>query len=241
MINSWSLTDTTSHLFGSRVVPFGAYVVFPTNDSLLVIDPADGTRKGEMRIPSGTRMTPALWKGKVLVVDQQGALLIFDPGQSKPVAAIETGAIQPVALSVLVHGDTAVFSDRKGTVIAVDLVARKVLWRRGLDGQAVSVFDDLACNGKAVFVYASSDIHALSLADGSPWFSTISGATSPPLCTGDALYHGAGGGLVVRDAATGHPRGGVKIPGEVITTRPASVDGRIVAGTRSGKLLVMNP
>ncbi len=186
-------------------------------------------------------MTPGIWNGKIVTVNQQGTLMIIHAASGSVEAEVSTAGMQPVALAPSIQGDRAVFSGRKGTVVCVDLATQTVLWERDLSGGSISVFSDPECSSQGVYIFAGNTLHGLSVSDGSDLFSPIRGVTGPPLYKNGKLYYGSqSGGLTVADAASGAPRGGVESR-KIITTRPTENGISIIAGTEDGTILVMSP
>jgi len=241
VISRSPLSGDAVHLFGRRVVGYGKSVLMPTNSEIRVLDPSSGEVRRRISVPGESRMTPALWNGSIITVNQQGTLLAIDPKEGEVQKEIPTGGMQPVALTPSIRGDTAVFSGRKGTVVCADLAEGEVQWESSLSGGSGSVFSNPECSDTGVYLFAGSSIHGLSMQDGSGLFDPITGATSPPLYRGGTLYYGTkDGGLVAADARTGEVKD--KIESEkIITTRPAESGERIVAGTKDGSVLVMHP
>jgi len=241
VISRTELSGDSAHLFGRRVVPYEDSILMPTNGSIRIIDQSSGELQKEIPVPGGSRMTPAIWNGKIITVNQQGSLLIIDPESSSVEGEISTAGMQPVALAPVVRENRAVFSGRKGTVVCVDLAERSVNWERDLSGESVSVFSDPECSPDGVYLFAGSRIFGLSMKDGSDLFAPISGVTSPPLYRNGTIIFGTSeGGLSAADAATGERHIAVNAD-EVITTRPVPSGRSVAAGTEDGTVLIMSP
>jgi outer membrane protein assembly factor BamB len=240
VIQQTALDGSSAHLFGRRAVETAGTVYFPANNDIRVLDTGSGSFGREIPIPKGSRMTPAVWKGKLVIANLEGSLLIIDPAAKNPVlASVSTAAVQPIAIAPTIIGDLAVFSGRKGTMVCVDLSSEKTVWEKKLPGNA-SVFTDIACDGKGLYAYAKGRIFAVSLQDGSDLFPSIENATSAPLCSGDRFYYGSGNYLVYRKAGDGSVIKQIEVSGQ-ITARPAAAGAKITAGTSTGHILVMNP
>ncbi|RKX73258.1 MAG: hypothetical protein DRP87_19210, partial [Spirochaetes bacterium] len=235
-----SLEGESAHLFGRRVVGYNGQLLLPANDSIIIIDPATGEETRRIPIPGGSRMTPTVWQNRILIVDQQGTFLIINPDRGTVEAKISTQAVQPVALTITVYENTAYFSGRKGTVVAIDLGNRRVKWERKLREEGTSVFTDVECGSEGAFVFARDTIFGLSLRDGSDLFNPLTDATSAPLYSGSKVYYGGEGKLIVRDASRGSLLETVEV-GDTISTKPARINKKIVAGTTSGNILLLNP
>ena len=65
-------------------------------------------------------MSPGIYRDMILIADQEGTFLMIGAG-GRLETSIPTGALQPLAQAVSVHGDRAVFSGRRGDVVCLDL------------------------------------------------------------------------------------------------------------------------
>ncbi len=245
VITRMSLDAPFSHIFGRRVVPFGSFAVFPADDVLRLINLYSGETLREIPVPDGTRMTPAVYNGKLLIVSQQGVFLIIDPQSGGVEVQIPTGAAQPVALAPTVHGSQAFFADRKGLIVAVDLAGRRVSWEVPLprDQEAGSgVFQDLAAGPHGVFAWARGTLFGFSRETGAPLFAPIGGVSSPPLYRAEEglLVFGSRDGMLVLADPSGQVRRRLDLKA-VVTAQPAWSDGLLLLGTQDGELIQVNP
>ena len=243
ILTRMNLDKDYSHLFGRRVVHFGQFALFPTNNSIRFINLYSGETMREIAVPGGTRMTPAVYNGKLLIVNQEGLFMVIDPTTEKVVQRIATKAVQPVALKIDTLDNRAYFAGRKGQVVCVDLEAGEVAWQRKLEaGKDIGIFHDLEAALGGVFAFADKSIYGFSLADGSPLFAPIRGVSSPPLyyALPSLLYYGSTSGELIAADTSGRIRKRLKVKGN-ITTRPYWDNGNLIVGTDSGELMVINP
>lgn len=244
ILNREPLSGSTAHLFGRRVVEYGSRALFPTNDTINIIDKNSGRLLQQVNISKGSRMTPGTWAGSIVIADQQGALLLLDPdNSSSPVeATISTNAVQPVALGVAIFKDKAFFSGRKGTVVCADLNMKRTLWEKKISENA-SVFTDIQVGAAGAYVYSKGTIYGLSMLNGGELFSPVTGVTSPPLYHDNKLYYGTPNQLVIRNAASGSVERVVDLGSKLrISARPVMTDsGKLLIGTESGAVFVINP
>lgn len=243
ILTRMNLDKDYSHLFGRRVVHFGQFALFPTNNSIRFINLYSGETMREITVPGGTRMTPAVYNGKLLIVNQEGLFMIIDPATEKVVQRIATKAVQPVALKIDTLDNRAYFAGRKGQVVCIDLDAGGVAWERKLEaGKDIGIYHDLEAVPDGVFAFADKSIYGFSLADGSPLFAPIRGASSPPLyyALPSLLYYGSTGGELIVADTSGRIRKRLEVKGN-ITTRPYWDNGNLIVGTDSGELMIINP
>lgn len=243
ILNREALSGSTAHLFGRRVVEYGSRVLFPTNDTINIIDKNSGRLLEQVNVPKGSRMTPGTWDGSIVIADQQGALLLLDPDSNSPVeATISTSAVQPVALGITVIKDRAFFSGRKGTVVCADLNMKRTLWEKKISENA-SVFTDVQAGPAGAYVYSKGTIYGLSMINGSELFSPVTGATCPPLYHDNKIYYGTPNQLVIRNAASGSVERVIDLGSKVrISARPVMTNsGKLLLGTEDGTVFVINP
>ncbi|MBA7524302.1 Outer membrane protein assembly factor BamB [subsurface metagenome] len=243
ILTRMNLDKDYSHLFGRRVVHFGQFALFPTNNSIRFINLYSGETMREIAVPDGSRMTPAVYNGKLLIVNQQGVFMVIDPATEKVVQRIATKAVQPVALKINTLDNRAYFAGRKGQVVCIDLDAGEVAWERKLEaGKDIGIYHDLEAVPDGVFAFADKSIYGFSLADGSLLFAPIRDASSPPLyyALPSLLYYGSTGGELIAADTGGRIRKRLKVKGN-ITTRPFWDNGNLIVGTDSGELMIINP
>ncbi len=236
------LDSNASHLFGRRTVSDGTNGYFPANDAIRVIDLSSGLVLRSISLPNGSGMTPTLYQDKILIVDNKGVFLIIDRDSGRIESQIRTRAIQPIALAATVQGDRAFFAGRKGSVVSVDLSAKKVAWERGLPGdRRQGIFQDIICSPEGAFVFAKDTLYGFSMQTGEELFTPVAGISAPPLYMTGKLYVGsADGSFLILDAKSGRTVNKLEV-GARITTRPAELSGKIIVGTAKGEILVLNP
>ncbi len=244
VIDREALDKNSAHIFGRRLVPFGSQSLFPSNDEIRVLNSSSGDLIRTISLPgNGSRMTPAVWKNKILSVDQNGTLSIINPDNGVVEKEITTSGSQPIALSITIKNNLAVFSGRKGNVVCIDLDAGKVLWETQLvsGGTKVQVYSDIVSSNTGVYIYTKGTIHALNLNTGKNLFENISGVSSPPGVINNQLVFGDNNNnLVFINAKNGRLDKILNLD-DTVSARPAKLGSLIAAGTLGGKLVVINP
>jgi outer membrane protein assembly factor BamB len=237
-----SLDVASAHLFGQRIAVLDSTGLLPLDKGIRLLDLATGATLGTIVIDGGSKMTPSVWQGRVVTVNQAGMLYVIDPAGGKVVAEIPTKSIQPVAVAVQVVGNRGFFADRKGLAVCVDLEAAKVVWQTPLSVKSsVGVFQDLACGPEGVFAWVKGTLYGLSPHTGEPLWAPITGVSAPPLLREGRLYYGTDqGSLRIADAATGKPLGTLDVKAK-ISTRPAWSEGMLFVGTSTGEIVQINP
>jgi len=244
LIKKTTLQSEENHLFGRRVIPFQGNALFPANNALKVLDLRKGTFGREIPVAGGSRMTPAVYKDSLLIVDRMGTLLKLNPSDGRVLTSISSSAIQPIAISVSLWEDYAYFIGRRGVLVCVDLAAGKVAWEQNLsEEKTVIVTQDLTCGEQGVYAFSGNTLYAFSESDGTPLFSPVSGVSGPPAYANGRLYFGTvDGNFLVADAQTGRTLRTIRIgPKEdAVSTRPNINGMRVLLGTKSGKIAVIN-
>ena len=148
---------------------------------------------------------------------------------------IDVGAY--VGASPAIVGDRAYFGTYENEVLAIDLRARRILWRYTdptsqfpyLSSAAVSL-DRVVLGGRDKLV------HSIVAATGkAAWtFATRARVDSSPVVAGGRVYVGSSDGkLYVLDERTGQKTWEFDA-GDAITASPAIANNRLVIGSRSG-------
>jgi len=236
-----SLDSRSAHLFGRHLVAYGGRRLLPANNEIIILDGNGNVQRSIGLEGSGSRMTPAVWKNRILTVDQNGTFLIIDGASGKVESSIPTSGIQPIALSITIQDDLALFSGRKGDVVCINLAEGAIEWETRLSSSSVQVYSDIVCSATGAFVYAEGSVYALDLRDGSPLFDPLRHITAPPAVIGNTLVCGSGDNrLLLIDPSVGGILKALDIRGTV-SARPVELNGMIAVGTSEGKLIVLNP
>ena len=201
------------------------------------------TGGGDIRsipVPQGSRMTPAVYDGKIVIVNLSGSLLICNAETGGVDSTISTNSEQSIAMAVKIDGDNAYFAGKNGTVVCVNLYDEKVVWQKRLsESRDIAVFNDLEIGKNAVYAYSQGVIYAVSKSDGSPLF-TISRASAPPAYNDGMIFFGTvDGKLNMADAATGKIVSSILSDG-TISSRPEISGRRIIIGTEIGSISIIN-
>lgn len=239
-----ALDKTNTGLYG-RHPAIAKRMLFLAGDSgIVVYEAKTGVKAGTIMFMNGSDMSPLHANGKIHIVSKSGAWHKINADTLTILRTLETGASQPVASAPAVSGTTVVFTDRKGTVTALDLESGALLWQEKLDKtKAVDAFADPVIAAGCVYVYAKGTLYGLDLATGKPMFAPLAGATSAPCFAGGLVWYGEGKSLVALSPADGSVAKKIAIAGTVsgtpIPASPVPSDGSaIIVPLASGKLFV---
>jgi outer membrane protein assembly factor BamB len=227
----------SSHLFGRRVAIYKDSLIYPSNDSLIFLDERNLREKNTIPVQGSSNSSPALWKGKIVLMNQNGELLIIDPETGKIAHMIETGALQPVSLAPTFWEDACAFAGRKGTVVAVDLKKQRVMWERKIDS---GVFQDITIGKEGLYPFTGDIFYALSLKNGQRLFNPVQSTCSPLYYDGKLYFGDSRKRFVVADASTGKILTRYQLDG-LITAMPAAISKTFVVTTDRGTLYGLNP
>ncbi|MCL2705324.1 MAG: PQQ-binding-like beta-propeller repeat protein [Spirochaetaceae bacterium] len=241
-INNLVALDTNStHMFGRRVVPYNNNFIYPRNNSLLISSLMKGAKEEIVNLPVETGMTPAIWKNTIVIADIEGNVRMINPTSKTIDASIKTSAVQPIALNIAISGDAGYFADRNGTVVAIDFINKKVLWESKINDSKPNVFTDLVYDNGNLFAYTGSKIFSFNMQTGKEAFAPTESTCAPALIDGKLYYGNIGGSLIEAEVATGKTLRTIRVNDGTITTVPTLAEGKIVVGTSTGKIVVLNP
>ena len=141
------------------------------------------------------------------------------------------------AASPLIDGGRAYFGTFNNEVLAIDIKARKLVWRYENPDRQFPYYSSAAlANGRVIVGSRDKLVHAIDAATGkSAWtFTTRARVDSSPAVAGGRVYVGSSDGrLYVLDAARGD-----KVwefdTGAPLTASPAIAGGRVVIGSGDG-------
>ncbi len=239
--NQVSLDTNSTHMFGREVVSFNNSFIYPKNNSLLISTLAKNASEEIINLPVESGMTPAIWQNKIVIADIEGTVNIINPAAKTIEASIKTSAVQPIALSITISGNTGYFADRNGTVVAVDLNSKKVLWESKINDPKPNVFTNLSYGSGNIFAYTGSKIFTFNMQTGKEAFASIESTCAPAYNSGKIYYGNSSGSLIEANAETGKTIRITRINNGNITTLPLFAANKIIAGTSTGKILILNP
>ncbi len=240
----WSmpLDASSSALFGRRPAISGATLFLGTGSGVSAFAASDGTAAGTVAIPDGTETTPSCRGSFLYAVSRSGVFVEIDIPSLSVKRKVPTGAAQPVATSVALAGDLAVFGDRKGTVTAVDLKDFAVKWQKKLSAErSHEVYADIAVSRDIAFVVARDTLYALSLASGTSVIDPVSGVLSPVVASSGAVWCAHSSGKVYGFSRTDATRVGERpVPGALFSGVAFNGD-RLVAPLSDGRAAFIAP
>lgn len=227
----------SSHLFGRRVVKYNDFIIYPSNGALIFLNRKTLTEVKEIPIPEKSYATPSVYGDELLVLNQRGSILIIDPISGKVEEEIQTDALQPVSLGPSISEGKAYFAGRKGTVVAVDLNLKKVIWERKLQK---GIFQDITIGKENVYPFDGEKFYKLSLDDGTPVAKPIVSSCSPLYYDGKLFYGRENGDFVVMDETSGKVLKLLKLDAPIKAT-PEISGNKIVICTENGRVYKINP
>ncbi|MBN1799794.1 MAG: PQQ-binding-like beta-propeller repeat protein [Spirochaetales bacterium] len=240
--NRRALTTAENQMFGRSIVAAGNSGLFATDSAIQFVDLRNGNIQKELNIPGGSLMTPALYKGKIYIVNLMGELISMD-AQSGVVdpQPLKTKAIGPIALPVTVFQGRAYFCGRKGMLVCVDLNNKRILWQKKLDPNSnIYPHQEITALEQAVYIYAGDKIFAFASNNGRLLFRPPAQVTAPPLYLNGRLYYSRNdGSLVIADAMTGNVQRLIKIDNR-INCRPLIRGKLLILATDQGEILLVS-
>jgi outer membrane protein assembly factor BamB len=241
LLKKRTLKADENQMFGRRIVALGDNGLFPTDNTIQVIDLQTGDSLKQFTLPGSSLMTPQVFQGKIYLVSLSGEVIVIDiksgAAESRP---LQTEAMGPVALPMSIFQGKGYFCGRKGLLVAVDLNNRRILWQRKLEANAnIYPHQEIIAEKQGIYLFAAGKIYGFSCLNGTPLFRPLSGATTPPLYLQNKIYYGRDDGtLVIADASTGNIQRLIKIDAR-ISSRPFVLGKKLILATEKGEILLV--
>lgn len=241
-VYSKDLTGPEMHLFGRQAAVGQEYGFYPANEYIDVFNPANGESLRQIIVSEGLRMTPALYRDQVVVVNTAGELISINRDSGEEIFSASTGAGQLIGTGIKIDGNKAFFIDKNATVSCFDLSSRSVIWQTDLSEYGIfSVLDGLELGDKGVYAYSQGTIVGLDRERGKPLFPVIQNAATPPGYYNGNIYFGTKEMLLQEtDAVSGKAKRRINL-NHMLTTRPVSEYEKLFIGTEDGMAVIINP
>jgi outer membrane protein assembly factor BamB len=237
---SMDLDTTNSGIYGRRPVILGEKLFLGTDTGLTVYALKTGKQLGRVAIPDGCDMSPAIGGGKLYIASRSGVFYTIDPISLTVEKQVSSNAGQTVASAAAVGHRFAVFTDRKGFMVSVDIEKNTVAWQKKIDEtRAVDVFVDPVLSPAGLYITAKGSLYGFDPATGAALFVPVTNITTSPLASGRSLWCGAKGNMLVEiSASTGAVLRKIPMPAEV-SGAPVRIGNDIAVPLMDGKLLVI--
>ncbi|MPY86885.1 MAG: PQQ-binding-like beta-propeller repeat protein [Luteitalea sp.] len=197
----------------------------------------DGQLAWKVRTEGPVHATAAIRDGVAHIAGCDTMLRGIRVADGKQLFTVSSGAY--TGASAALEGSRAFYGTFENEVLAVDLDARKILWRYRHPERNFPFYSSAAIEGTTVFVGGRDKIlHALDAATGKAlWtFMTRARIDSSPVVSSGRVYVGSSDGrLYVVDAASGEKTWEFEA-GAPISASPAIAAGRLVIGAQDGRL-----
>jgi outer membrane protein assembly factor BamB len=204
---------------------------------LYALDSRSGSVRWKLQTSGPVHATPAINNGIIYLGGCDERFRAIRLADGKVVFELPLGAY--TGASTVVNATHAFVGTFNHDVVAIDLRARKIIWRyRDPDREFPYYSSAALVNGRVIVGGRDKSVHAIDAASGkNVWkFTTRARVDSSPAVSGGRIYVGSSDGrLYVLDAATGQKRWEFEA-GEAITTSPAIAAGRLVVGAQDGRL-----
>jgi len=194
----------------------------------------------KLRTEGPVHATPAVQNGIVYISGCDERFRAVNVADGKVLFEIPLGSY--TGASTAVSGERAYVGTFDAELFALDLRAKKILWRYRDPDREFPYCSSAALDttGAARVIVGGRDkaIHAVNAATGkSAWkFLTRARVDSSPAVAGGRVFVGSNDGkLYVLDAATGQKRWEFDT-GDAITASPAIGAGRVVVGSSDGRI-----
>ena len=234
-----SLIAEDAHYFGRRLIPYKDKGIYPANNSLKIMNRQTGEFEKELPCPGGSRMTPILYKNRILIINQQGILLKINPESGIIEKEIPTHAGKSIALPVTIKNNFIYFADSSGHLVCIDMEVEQVLWEKEISGEKTTVYHRLEYGEKSINVFARGILYSMVLETGVEHFSPIEDVSCPPLYKDGMLIFGTTDGfLMFINEEDGKEIARINVE-QKITTRPVLANNDLLIGTETGNVFVI--
>ena len=228
---------TNAEIKSSPIVVNDLVLIGSYDTYLYAVETQTGKLRWKLQTQGMVHATPAVQGGLVFIAGCDEIFRAIRISDGKQVYQIASGAY--TGASPAIDGDRVYFGTFNNDVLALDLKARKILWRYNDPDRAFPYYSSAALANERVIVGGrDKTVHALEATTGKPiWtFATRARVDSSPTVAGSQVYVGSSDGrLYVLDLATGEKRWEFDT-GAAITASPAIAAGRVVIGTQDGVL-----
>lgn len=238
---AWTF-KTRTEVKASPVVAEGKVLLGSYDQNFYAVDAKTGAKAWAFETEGQVHATAAVADGVAFVTGCDALLRAIRVADGKELYNVSSGAY--TAASPALVGDHAYYGTFENEVLAVDLTARRVLWRYKPTERQFPFYSSAAVDqGLVVLGGRDKVVHALDATTGRVrWtFATKGRVDSSPVIAGGRAYVGSADGRVYAfDLADGRPAGEFEAGGP-ITASPALAGGRLVIGTQDGQLFCLGP
>jgi outer membrane protein assembly factor BamB len=199
-----------------------------------------GTLAWKVKTEGYVHATPSVAAGVAYITGCDEILRGIRISDGRQLFSVSSGAYTGASPAIL--NGRAYYGTYESEVLAVDLKARKIVWRYRHPDRNFPFYSSAAVAAGRVFVGGRDKlVHALDGATGKEAWSFQTGARidSSPAVTSGRVYVGSNDGkLYVLDAATGKLLQQFEAGGP-LSASPAIAAGRLVIGSQDGKLFAL--
>ena len=226
---------TGSEIKASPIVVNGLVIIGSYDTHLYALDARTGALRWKFQIKGQVHATPAVQGDVLFLAGCDEVFRAIRIADGRQLYEIPTGAY--TGASPVIDGDRAYVGTFEYEVIALDLKARRVLWRYSDKERQFPFYSSASvANGRVVLGGRDKLIHAIDAGTGkAAWtFTTRARVDSSPAVAGGRVYVGSGDGrFYVLDLATGQKQWEFEA-GSGITASPAISGGRVVIVSNDG-------
>lgn len=238
---AWTF-KTRTEVKSSPVVVDGKVLIGSYDQNLYALDAQTGAKAWAFETEGQVHATAAVLDGIALVTGCDALLRAIRIADGQEQYHVSSGAYTGASPALV--AERAYYGTFEHEVLAVDLVARKVLWRYEPKERQFPFYSSAAVDGgKVVLGGRDKLVHCLEADTGKAlWtFATKGRVDSSPVIAGGRVHIGSADGRVYAlDLATG--KAALEFDaGGPITASPALASGRLVIGTQDGQVFCLGP
>lgn len=234
---AWTF-KTKAEIKSSPVLAGDKVIIGSYDGNLYGLDAKSGTQAWLVHTENYVHGTPAVVDGIAYLAGCDEVFRAVRVSDGKDLGDLPVGAY--TGASVAVSGGRAFFGTFENEVLAVDLAAKKVIWRYQPKDRQFPFYSSAAlADGKVVVGGRDKVVHAIDMASGKPvWtFPTKARVESSAAVAGGRVYIGSNDGrFYVLDLKSGRSVWEYE-SGSPMTASPAVADGVVVIGTNDGTVI----
>ncbi|MBN2627121.1 MAG: PQQ-like beta-propeller repeat protein [Spirochaetales bacterium] len=238
ILNTIRLNDRENHLNGQKGVPMDYQFLYPTKDSLRFLT-GDGQKIREVFIPGGSLMTPALYGGNIYTAAMDGQIYEIST-TGKILRSLATGLESPMGQAIVFDRGRGYLCDSFGRVAAFSPSSMTMEWVSDPLNEKRNFIRNVQLTEERVYTYDGSVLSVLDRNTGKALPPLSKTVQTYPLLEEPFIYAMTGDqSMTVFSSETGKAIREIDL-GYEVTSPIYSFDGRIMAGTFDGNVLIMN-
>ena len=233
---AWTF-KTGGEIKSSPVITGGMVLIGSYDTHLYALDAKTGKLRWKLKTDGPVHATPSVVSGTIYFGGCDERFRAVRAADGK--VLFEVPLDSNTGSSAVIEGTRAYPGTFNNEVVAIDLVAKKIVWRyRDPDREFPYYSSPAFASGRVIVGGRDKAIHAIDAATGKAAWKLVTRArvdSSPAVAGGRVFVGSSDGKLYVLDAQTGAKKWEYVV-GDALTASPAIAAGRVVIGAQDGRL-----